>query len=242
MAYRRTALVAVGGFDERFRRAFREDSDLALRLTRPAPTWCGESLCHPPVRPAGFWARWAVRGNADDMLMWRRHGASGGKPRARPATTPVAPAHDGRRAGRGGRRGRRSTPTGDSRRGGLVGGHGRLRGGADPARSTTRCGSRPHDRHQHRDPAGGHGAHARGTGPPCDGRTVGCDQNPPTGVGLFDRDGTPSWTSPTGPGPSGPHAGAQRHPAVARPRTPARRRDQPVRRRPGLIDSSRWRR
>ena len=32
MAYRRTALEAVGGFDERFPRAFREDADLALRV------------------------------------------------------------------------------------------------------------------------------------------------------------------------------------------------------------------
>src|SRR4051794_1072753 len=30
LAYRRAALAAVGGFDERFLRAFREDSDLAL--------------------------------------------------------------------------------------------------------------------------------------------------------------------------------------------------------------------
>src|SRR4051794_36045353 len=32
LAYRRSALAAVGGFDERFPRAFREDSDLALRV------------------------------------------------------------------------------------------------------------------------------------------------------------------------------------------------------------------
>ncbi|MEJ7704730.1 MAG: glycosyltransferase [Geodermatophilaceae bacterium] len=34
MAYRRDALAAVGGFDERFLRAFREDADLALRVQR----------------------------------------------------------------------------------------------------------------------------------------------------------------------------------------------------------------
>lgn len=33
MAYRRSALVCSGGFDERFPRAYREDSDLALRIT-----------------------------------------------------------------------------------------------------------------------------------------------------------------------------------------------------------------
>ena len=32
MTYRRSALAEVGGFDERFPRAFREDADLALRL------------------------------------------------------------------------------------------------------------------------------------------------------------------------------------------------------------------
>src|ERR1700710_541101 len=32
LAYRRAALAAVGGVDERFPRAFREDSDLALRI------------------------------------------------------------------------------------------------------------------------------------------------------------------------------------------------------------------
>ena len=34
MAYRRAALVAVDGFDERFPRAYREDADLALRVRR----------------------------------------------------------------------------------------------------------------------------------------------------------------------------------------------------------------
>ena len=33
MAYRRAALAAVGGFDERFPRAYREDADLALRVS-----------------------------------------------------------------------------------------------------------------------------------------------------------------------------------------------------------------
>ena len=32
MAYRRRALIDVGGFDERFPRAFREDADIALRM------------------------------------------------------------------------------------------------------------------------------------------------------------------------------------------------------------------
>src|SRR6266542_3198741 len=34
LAYRRAVLAEVGGFDERFRRAYREDADLALRVVR----------------------------------------------------------------------------------------------------------------------------------------------------------------------------------------------------------------
>jgi len=77
MAYRRAALVAVGGFDERFPRAYREDADLALRVRRRG--WrivTGDrTVCHP-VRPAGPWVSVALqRGNADDALMRARHGA-----------------------------------------------------------------------------------------------------------------------------------------------------------------------
>jgi histidinol-phosphate phosphatase family protein len=76
MAYRRDALAAVGGFDERFRRAYREDADLAVRvraagwrLTR-GRRW----VSHPP-RPASRWASVAAQaGNADDVLMRRLHG------------------------------------------------------------------------------------------------------------------------------------------------------------------------
>jgi HAD superfamily hydrolase (TIGR01662 family) len=76
MAYRRTALEAVGGFDERFPRAYREDADLALRvldagfeLTRGA-----RYVVHP-VRPESAWVSLRVqRGNADDVLMRRLHG------------------------------------------------------------------------------------------------------------------------------------------------------------------------
>ncbi|GGX73488.1 glycosyltransferase family 2 protein [Streptomyces minutiscleroticus] len=76
MAYRRTALEAVGGFDERFRRAFREDADLALRVL--AAGWtvaAGERRTTHPVRPADRWVSVrAQRGNADDVLMTRLHG------------------------------------------------------------------------------------------------------------------------------------------------------------------------
>ncbi len=90
MAYRRRALVRVGGFDERFGRAYREDADLALRmldagffLTR------GEREVTHPVRPEPSWAASvrAQRGNADDALMTRLHGRDwrerAGAPRGR---------------------------------------------------------------------------------------------------------------------------------------------------------------
>lgn len=76
MAYRREALEAVGGFDERFRRAFREDADLALRVL--AAGWtvaAGSRTTTHPVRPADRWVSVRVQaGNADDVLMTRRHG------------------------------------------------------------------------------------------------------------------------------------------------------------------------
>jgi hypothetical protein len=76
MAYRREALDAVGGFDERFPRAFREDADLALRVQ--AAGWslaAGTRTTTHPVRPAGRWVSVRVQaGNADDVLMNRLHG------------------------------------------------------------------------------------------------------------------------------------------------------------------------
>lgn len=76
MAYRRVALEAVGGFDERFPRAYREDSDLALRVLGAGYELVrGSRTITHPVRPA----RWTAsvrqqRGNADDVLMRRLHG------------------------------------------------------------------------------------------------------------------------------------------------------------------------
>ena len=77
MAYRRSVLAAVGGFDERFPRAYREDADLGLRATRAG--WeilPGRRGVRHPVRPAP----WSVSltkqaGNADDVLMDRLHGS-----------------------------------------------------------------------------------------------------------------------------------------------------------------------
>ncbi|MGN9840343.1 glycosyltransferase family 2 protein [Nonomuraea sp. H19] len=76
MAYRRAVLDAVGGFDERFPRAYREDADLALRVTRAGYRLVrGDRVTAHPVRADGFWASVRFqRGNADDALMRRLHG------------------------------------------------------------------------------------------------------------------------------------------------------------------------
>jgi HAD superfamily hydrolase (TIGR01662 family) len=76
LAYRRAALAAVGGFDERFPRAFREDSDLALRVMDTGGRLVrGERRITHPVRPADRWISLRVQaGNADDVLMRRLHG------------------------------------------------------------------------------------------------------------------------------------------------------------------------
>jgi len=77
LAYRRGALAAVGGFDERFPRAYREDADLGLRVTRAG--WrivTGERRVRHPVRPAPDRVSVAKQaGNADDVLMRALHGA-----------------------------------------------------------------------------------------------------------------------------------------------------------------------
>ncbi|MBV9094468.1 MAG: HAD-IIIA family hydrolase [Streptosporangiaceae bacterium] len=92
MAYRRAALADAGGFDERFPRAYREDSDLALRLQRLG--WSlrrGARRTSHPVRPPSLWASIpAQAGNADDAAMFRLHGRrwrerAGASPGRRPA-------------------------------------------------------------------------------------------------------------------------------------------------------------
>src|SRR4051794_19491830 len=87
IAYRRRALAAVGGFDERFPAAYREDADLAMRLLRRG--WqiaAGRRLSMHPVPSADGWVSVRrQRGNADDVLMravhgrhWRRWGGAPG--------------------------------------------------------------------------------------------------------------------------------------------------------------------
>jgi HAD superfamily hydrolase (TIGR01662 family) len=76
LSYRRVVLAAVGGFDERFPRAFREDADLGLRVTagQGSIVWGKRWITHP-VRPADDWASLRQQaGNADDALMRRLHG------------------------------------------------------------------------------------------------------------------------------------------------------------------------
>ncbi|MBZ4322905.1 glycosyltransferase family 2 protein [Streptomyces huiliensis] len=89
MAYRTAVLEAVGGFDERFPRAFREDADLALRvLAAGRRLERGTRTTRHPVRPAGPWVSVRTQaGNADDALMRRLHGSDwwerAGAPRGR---------------------------------------------------------------------------------------------------------------------------------------------------------------
>jgi histidinol-phosphate phosphatase family protein len=78
MAYRRDVLVAVGGFDERFPRAYREDSDLALRITQAGNQIVrGERRSTHPVARATWWSSVRAQvGNRDNALMRRKHGRS----------------------------------------------------------------------------------------------------------------------------------------------------------------------
>src|ERR1700753_150651 len=68
LGYPRSALLAAGGFDERFPRAFREDADVALRLLDLG--WRlqqGRRRTTHPVRPASPWdSAGAEAGHAGD--------------------------------------------------------------------------------------------------------------------------------------------------------------------------------
>jgi len=76
ISYRRSALMRVGGFDERFPRAFREDADLALRVEADGGRLVmGQRWITHPVRPVDDWVSLRTQaGNADDPLMTRLHG------------------------------------------------------------------------------------------------------------------------------------------------------------------------
>jgi glycosyltransferase involved in cell wall biosynthesis len=76
MAYRRIALDAVGGFDERLPRAFREDAELAYRVRKAG--WeltRGTRTVTHPVRTEDRWVSVRTqRGNADDALLRHLYG------------------------------------------------------------------------------------------------------------------------------------------------------------------------
>ncbi len=76
MAYRRDVLAAVGGFDERFPRAYREDADLALRVRRAGWRIAGGTrvTTHPPRSGGVLGSVRRQRGNADNALMRAKHG------------------------------------------------------------------------------------------------------------------------------------------------------------------------
>src|SRR3954468_4076538 len=75
MAYRRAALARTGGFDERFPRAYREDTDLGLRMVRLGHISVGRRSVHHPPRPGPWWSSITTQaGNADDALMRALHG------------------------------------------------------------------------------------------------------------------------------------------------------------------------
>lgn len=78
MAYRRDALVTAGGFDERFPRAYREDSDLAVRIVAAGGVIVqGARRCTHPVAPATWWSSVRAQvGNRDNALMRRKYGRS----------------------------------------------------------------------------------------------------------------------------------------------------------------------
>ncbi|BBX70258.1 HAD-IIIA family hydrolase [Mycolicibacterium psychrotolerans] len=100
MAYRRDVLVEVGGFDTRFPRAYREDSDIALRITSAGHRIAvGARRSEHPVAPATWRTSLRVQaGNRDNALMrrkfgprWRaRIGEGNGRLPAHTATTAAA--------------------------------------------------------------------------------------------------------------------------------------------------------
>ncbi|MFN2449571.1 MAG: glycosyltransferase family 2 protein [Candidatus Baltobacteraceae bacterium] len=78
MIYRRDVLEQLDGFDERFKRAYREDSDFALRAVKAGFAIVrGSRRAVHPVRPADAWISVRLQaGNADDVLMRMLHGRS----------------------------------------------------------------------------------------------------------------------------------------------------------------------
>jgi histidinol-phosphate phosphatase family protein len=76
MTYRRRALATVGGFDERFPRAYREDADLAERVRRAGFRLVtgSRTTVHPARRGSFLASVRAQKGNADNALLRRKYG------------------------------------------------------------------------------------------------------------------------------------------------------------------------
>ncbi len=76
MIYARSILERLGGFDERFRRAYREDAEFALRVFDAGfAIGRGRRESEHPVRPSDPWISVRLQaGNADDVLMFALHG------------------------------------------------------------------------------------------------------------------------------------------------------------------------
>ena len=73
---RRDALFAVGGFDERFRRAWREDSDLQFMLMegRGRIGRCADAVVAHPVRPEAWGVSLRQQKNVFyDALLYKKH-------------------------------------------------------------------------------------------------------------------------------------------------------------------------
>ena len=72
---RRDALQRIDGFDERFRRAWREDSDLQFRLEALGPLGrCEQAIVLHPVRPAPFAISVGQQRNAFyEALLYAKH-------------------------------------------------------------------------------------------------------------------------------------------------------------------------
>jgi len=104
LACRRAAIAQVGGFDERFARAYREDTDFELRVRGAGWRFvrsARRTIEHPVRAAPALVSVGLQRGNADDVLLWALHGERSGvtwRTKARYAAM-VAAALSRRRAG-----------------------------------------------------------------------------------------------------------------------------------------------
>lgn len=71
MAYRRSVLESTGGFDERFRRPFGEDTDLAWRAIEAGArtAFVDQALVHHEVWPSSWWAHVRDRTRREGIVL-----------------------------------------------------------------------------------------------------------------------------------------------------------------------------